>query len=445
MPDAKDSHWKAQLEGKLMESVRAAAKSASPKVVGAELDLQNKSIHVPTSDVLKAVERTAIRVAVLTAVRAVFPNARPMIVDARRPHPHRYTLHLPDPSPVLKPFRVDHAVTEVDVDLAALMSLRATYDLLRMHAGFADYVATFALGGVPAANYVTDAAFGEGRAPGNDAALTRLAELREKYHVFPGLNWDSPGVDAVTRLVCDWLDGLPPGASVLFFDTGTMGNGVRQIFNLVMAYVGSRHRVPLQKVYVLGVVDGHSAAQRTEREKVSSGAGQEVPIQIDYARVPKLVTEDCEELIGYESIRSLGLLQPVSANVMMKVLDEFGKPFSFVGGARTAAATLESLLRGGLPQVSGLQVGGAMIHESAIVSTVLATAFEREVTELRNAAELGLVEEPAYRATLEALTETYRRQIENYPKTAIKGGKKTKKKATKKRRAGRKGDDGRPR
>jgi hypothetical protein len=122
-----------------------------------------------------------------------------------------------------------------------------------------DVVVTFALGGVPALNFVTVSEF-ETLTSGVDSS-EHLQEMQQKYHVFPGLLWKMDA-ESPQQILTAWMDSLSGQKSALFFDTGTDGSGVREAVRILEAYVQDREHSPFSRITVLGVVDGDCEAQR---------------------------------------------------------------------------------------------------------------------------------------------------------------------------------------
>jgi hypothetical protein len=104
-----------------------------------------------------------------------------------------------------------------------------------------DVVVGFAMGGVPALTFVTVSEF-EASKSGRDNS-ERLNDMQEKYHVFPGLQWEMD-TESPQQILTTWMDSLLGRKSALFFDTGTYGNGVRETATILQAYVQNCEQHP---------------------------------------------------------------------------------------------------------------------------------------------------------------------------------------------------------
>src|SRR5262249_9363388 len=145
--------------------------------------------------------------------------------------------------------------------------------------------------------------------------------LRSKFHLFPGLNWS--GTDKEKTQLFDWLAARPSGSSVLLFDTGTSGNGVRQMANLVRNRVNRTVSLGPGKVRSIGVVEGSDWSERDSNEKIEAANGT-VNLLLTFERVPKMLTEDCQQLVGYTSLRREMMVKPLRSNAVVEVPDDDG-------------------------------------------------------------------------------------------------------------------------
>jgi hypothetical protein len=144
--------------------------------------------------------------------------------------------------------------------------------------------------------------------------------MQQKYHVFPGLlrKMESPSPE---QIFSSWLDSLSKPIRMLVFDTGTKGNGVREVFEILRAYAATRDESPFSHVSVLGIVDGHCEAQKLDYPPVFNRHGMQIDVGISYHHVDKVLTEDCAALAGYEALRTDGVVKPVSVSAVLKLLD----------------------------------------------------------------------------------------------------------------------------
>lgn len=402
--------WKIDLENRLMAKVRAVAKQSHPGVLDAELDLHHGVIRVTTSRMLPQCDRKIIQQNVLSAIQSEFHTDgigfQRLKINVRPPFSYPHTVHSLPLRNIVKPLGSPARVNELSIKVSDLQSLQEAYDTLRTHAHGNDYVVTCARGGMPAMNYM---AMGElERNKGVETEKT-LEGLKDKYHIFPGLAWATPTPDAKSAMAC-WLDGLPTGASLLFFDTGRMGNGPRAFFNfLVEEYIPSAEAQRPAKVTILGVVDETSTDQQPDIREVVNRAGEKTVVTIDYIRVPWVVTEDIEMLLGYELNVPEGLLQPVSGTMCVNLVDERGRNLLTLG-TTTAAAILSSWLRRESCHLERATATNSVAPaaSAAVLDAIFASGYEYEKTEIDTAAACGLITEARAQKLLTGLGRKYR-------------------------------------
>ena len=375
------NHWSSEFEALLKPAVDDAAKQVNAVVLSAALDLRNSVFRIAMDENTTIGQRTSIRESVRQQILKFYPHAKKLKVHVRLPYIYRFTPHL-QISPTAKAMPKFDEIEEFWLNLTALASLQKAYDTVLAESTDFDFVVTFALGGVPAANYITEKEDRKDRRSSIDVDA-RLERLQRKYHVFPGLNWQTSGIDTKKDLI-RWLTGLPKSSSVLFFDTGTEGNGPRQIHKLIKAYIQDDERVSISRVRVIGVVDGTSKDQKHQSEIVHVRSGEGVSLSIDYLRVKQVVTEDCQALLGYDSLRKFGLVQPVSTKAVLKITDVVS-----IFGANAAAPVLSHLL-GKLNRIGRSDVGGSDLHRKIVTDFILSESRENEQLRLEKAAELGL-------------------------------------------------------
>ena len=403
--------WKIELENRLMAKVRAVAKQSHPGVLGAELDLRHGIIRVNTSGMLPQSDRKAIQQKVLSAIQSELHtggvNFQQLKINVRPPFSYPHTVHSLPLQNIVKPLGPHERVHELSVKVGDLQSLQEAYDTMRSHAHGNDYVVTCARGGMPAMNYI---AMGELEQNKGVEIERTLEVLKDKYHIFPGLAWET-STPGAKRAMAHWLDGLPTGSSLLFFDTGRMGNGPRAFFNfLVEEYLPNAEAQRVAKVTILGVVDATSTDQRLDIREVTNRSGEKTMVGIDYIRVPWVVTEDIEMLLGYELIVPEGLLQPVSGTMCVNIVDEQGVNL-LTFGTTAAAAILGSWQRRQrrLPEQTGPTNSVAPETSVAVIDAIFVLGYEFEKAEIDTAAACGLITEALARKLLAGLGRKYRR------------------------------------
>jgi hypothetical protein len=397
----RNDDWKANLESRLTSRAAPAAKDANSQVLDVELDLRNRRLRVNTAEQLPLGVKKVIRRQVLAAIEKEFRTAgkgyESLRVDIRRPHSYPYTMHSVPVLGTPRQFNSSQKVCELSIKIAELNSLRAAYEQLRTRAKESDYVATCARGGLPAINYIaapehTTPQQVDSEQQINDGA--ELSRLRDKYNVFPGLNWKNPTI-AGKKSLAHWLDGLRPGTSLLFFDTGSKGNGARRFFNfIVKTYVPNASRLAISKFTVLGVVDERTTDQKEETFELVSSSGETSVITINYIHVDWVFTEDVALLLGYDLLVREELLQPVRGNVCAHLVDENGLS-KITLGTNMASAVLNRWLKSEPPVLAKTQPAQAQSTDtsSLVVDFVRANAYDLEKAEILAAAACGLIDQ----------------------------------------------------
>jgi len=423
---------KADLEKRLASTAAAAAKEANAKVLDVEFDLGNCVVRVNTAEQLPRQEKKVIRRQVLDAIAREFriPEKKyeSLKVDVRLRHPYPYTVHSVPIRRASSQFGAGEEVHEVSIKTGELKSLREAYEQLRTRAKESTYVVTCARGGLPAINYVAAPEHKgqrkiDGEQERNDSE--ELAELKEKYNVFPGLNWDTPALEA-KKALSKWLDRLKPGSSLLFFDTGSEGNGARRFFNFIVdEYVPKRAHPANLRFLVLGVVDESTKEQKEKTKELVSRSGEKSVITIDYIHVDWVFTEDAELLLGYDLFVHEALLQPAHGNVCAHLVDEKGRS-KITLGTTAASAVLNLWLKSKPPLPARTRTSEAQSTETSalIAEFVCANAYNLEKAEIQAAAACGLVDEKSALNLLKRARKKFALMFARLPKQIIRISKK---------------------
>jgi hypothetical protein len=388
--------WYSELEQKLVPIAFQAAGAVSSKVKYAQIEFENGSVAIviPFFDRLTADEWQAVEDAVRASLCGLVADTQRLKIRLRHEFRYLYTPHLErvrQTPNVLGPL---HDILHFPIPASALLGLRQVYELLYTKAKEVDFVATTALGGIPALTFLVRRLEDEEKPSDYNEWPDFFDSLRDKYHLFPGLNWS--GTDEEKNRLFEWLSQLPNGASVLLFDTGTSGNGVRQMANLIRERLADATSFGPTALMLIGVVDGTDLAQRESDEVVAKPGGR-VRLIVSFERVPRMLTEDCQQLLGYTSLRREMMLSPLSANAVMEITDEEGKVV-YSCGALGADSLLRSVIR-----MRGGSMGGDTDH-AAVMNEIISFAVAyisigKEYTMLRNAFEYGLID----RETAEAI------------------------------------------
>jgi hypothetical protein len=299
----------------------------------------------------------------------------------------KHTMHLKARTQAPRVFQSLQNLTMFKVAASEILGLRGVYDDLTSKSAAHDFIATCALGGVPGLLHIIESVEENERpedfnewAPFND-------RMRTRFHLFPGLLWsDTP---AESDQLFAWIQSLPSGCSVLLFDTGTDGNGVRRLCNCIRERVSVDENFGPARVTIIGVVDGRNERQVTEREKLKHASGQ-IEMTVDYHHGPKVLTEDCQQLLGYDSMRRELMYQSLHSNAVIELISDDGQQIQTVG-AMSGASALRRLIR-------QHPIGHATASDHTVdvnrflAGMILHASLKSEWEMLRNAVEYGLID-----------------------------------------------------
>lgn len=213
-----------------------------------------------------------------------------------------YTHHFPKPHKVKK-IRQGLSVVGRDILVsgkmqeviheASIKGLRAALDSLLDLTESADFVATFALGGIVPLHYITR------------KLEKRHVILPNKFHLFAGLNWRTRKYNVKARFL-NWLNGLPDRSHVLIFDTGAVGNAAGTIAKAVIDFYRDGGPQPNLVITVVVIAEESPMKDRPPRKIKSAKTGKSLDISTGFLRVPSNDFEDANFLQGYDSLRIEG-------------------------------------------------------------------------------------------------------------------------------------------
>jgi hypothetical protein len=394
--------WRQSIQRKIVEPVIAAVREIAPQLRDIELELDKRTIFISPPRKLAEAEWKLVRNAAEERIESTLGSVSPLKIRLRRPAVFGYTFHSPAAGVGQLPTTCED-ITEFTLDLKAIESLAAAYKVLWESSREFDLVITFALGGLPALNFVTWKDF-------NVQKLDDPTSLQGKYHLFPGLQWKMKP-ESPKQLLRTWLQSLSGGRTALFFDTGTEGNGVRETFNVLREHLENCDRSPFTRVVVLGLVDGSSPEQQSTQLLLRDRTGSPVQLDISYYRVEDVLTEDVAALAGYESLRTRGIVRPYSSSAVMHILDS-GRKISTIA-ASASGVVISLLIERKLQELRRGEMVDPELHDEVAGSFLLSAAFDRERSELQNAYEMGFVSSETHSEVMEFLTNKYRQRHKN--------------------------------
>jgi hypothetical protein len=408
-------NWRKKIELTVIKPVLAAVQSVTPDIQGVDFDLQNGAVIIDSPTVLIDDQWKRVQEIGEEKIRSIVGCTSPIRIRQLRRSTFAYTFHGPSDA-IRKRIRKFEEITEYNLELAAINSLAEAYSELIKRSKDYDVVVGFALGGVPALNFVTVSEF-EASKSGLDNSQ-QLNDMQEKYHVFPGLLWEMD-TESPRQILTFWMDSLAGRKSALFFDTGTDGNGVRETADILQAYVQNCEHSPFSRITVLGVVDGDCEAQHSVHLELHDRSGAPVPLDVSYHRVRNVFTEDCKALAGYESLRRAGMIQPYSTSVVLHIRDQ-GQTIKTVT-ARSSGALMNYLIKGKLEVLRQGKMEDPEFHDEISGAYLLSVECEQESSELRKAVELGLLSKAIYGPALRFLRSKYGAKYENEQSMRKKG------------------------
>lgn len=400
-------NWRKTIELRVLKPVLDAVRCVAPVIEGVTFDLQNEAVVIDSPTLLASQDWKRIQDIARKTIRSITHCNSPIrIVQPRRPY-LAYTFHGPSDT-IRKHIREFEGITEFTLDLSAIDSLAEAYAELIKRSKASDLVVGFALGGLPAMNFVTVSEFNVSRSVLDPSE--RLNEMQEKYHLFPGLQWEMTP-ESPQQVLTAWMDSVGGRKSALFFDTGTDGSGVRQIAAILSKYVVDRENSPFSRITVLGIVDGKRKAQRSVELELRDRSGALVLLDIAYLHVRNVITEDCKALAGYESIRSAGIIQPYSTSVVLHIHDE--RQTTTTVATPSSGALMNYLINKKIEVLRQGRMEDSELHNLIVGAYLLFGDRERDLGELRKAVELGLLPKQHYRTALRSLCAKYDRKFEN--------------------------------
>lgn len=210
----------------------------------------------------------------------------------------------------------------------------------------------------------------------------------KRFHLFPGLGWDKKL--EIPKLFGQWLECLPATHKVLIFDTGSKGNGPRAILNLLEEVIPQSQQLAVALISIVGIVDGTDNAQQEKVIELRSAAGRKTRVGIRYLRVPRVLSEDCEMLLGYDRNRELGYLLPLRDTAVFRLVDEQGRCLQ-IRGTDNASQTYQELMSAALVQPSGRGRPLTAEVEKAIVAQLIDMTGAIELHDLKGCYEMGLI------------------------------------------------------
>lgn len=456
-------NWRDAIDDRLDDRLLDAVARIMPDVQSVQLDFANELVRVVSPASPDPQQRHAVAAAILNVLEEAYPAVAARVhafrekqqaaADRRfaafgepadparraaavrypwetafvRPHTYPFTLHVANRPDRLKPFEKTHLLVTYDVPITSLKSLHDAYDAVLHEARPYDYIAAFALGGTPALIHVSQGLLAE-RHHNQRPSDAAIRQVQERCHLFQGLN--SAGGAAPQEAFVQWLKGISGPSSLFIFDTGSSGNGARQAFRLVRQSIRQASESFLRNVHVQAIVDREEAKQRRRRKRVVIGSnkglrrwfacllkyvpGAYVILEIDYLRVPRMLTEDCALLVGYDRNHDLGFIKPVKDIAVARLVNDDNDVLAVAGSL--AAGPMFADVMSHPSRLAALASDKALDQEGVLTAcAVLREAWRRESHDLSVAMRCGFFTVKEYGWYRRRLRRTFRAAIRFYP------------------------------
>lgn len=403
--------WYSALEEELLPMLRQAADSVSANVSFVEFDYVNADIRVITIHRVDQEERALIEQAIREQVSrcGLGTDCR---IHVTRPSQLTFTSQMTKRPHATRPFQTNGNVIRFDIDLEQLLALRDAEFRLRSEAEQAAVTVAFALGGTSTLIRLSQLEFEE-RSPRDPREVPAFVdELAKRYHLFPGLGWDKHL--EIPTLFRGWMESLPATHKVLIFDTGSKGNGPRAILNLLEDVIPESEQLAADSISIVGIVDGTDSAQQEKDIELVTGAGRKIGIQIRYLRVPRVLSEDCEILLGYNRNRALGYLLPLRDTAVFRLVDGQGQCLQ-IRGTNNASQTYQDLMSAALEQPSGRGQPLTADVEKAIVAQLIEVTADIESHDLQGCYEMGLIGRKDFERESAGIKPRFAAALARYP------------------------------
>jgi hypothetical protein len=365
-------NWRARIIGDLLPKAETAARGVCPEVLRVDFDWRNALFVVSVPESLD-VDDDEVDVAVH---RATGIHAS---LDAPPTFP--FTSHVRQTPGLVRHLALRGVDQPVRWDAGEIAGLRAGYDELAAKVTQFTTCATFALGGLPTLAYIA------GNLKPNppsteeemDRYLAAVEDLQRKFHVHEGLNWEVGNPTPVQRFH-HWLSTLQRDAPIIIIDTTFSGGGINQIVNRTLE-APARPAV----VEVHGLIDRSRTASPPPGRRESNSGGE---VRSFLHPVPRLITEDQAALVGYDSLRSTGGLEPVWGAGTVELHGD-GEILSVIGTSNLAH-TLGDLVHG-LPAVMSMDEDFTAASRYMALLTQLGNEEDRLKAGVRRALEEGII------------------------------------------------------
>ena len=332
----------------------------------------------------------------------------------KTPQVTAYTSHLAAFPQNVRPFDAPSHVVTFDLRLSHLFEFRDAETQVMAKAE-ALKVVTFALGGVSTMSRLSMAEFESLVLSHIHDGVAAADLVREKYHVFSGLNWRFKGIK---EAFIEWVRDISSDGRVLIFDTGTEGNGAREAFRLLNEELPKGNLRASLEFEIIGIVDGKNKASVHDDYVEVSQNDQLLATSVDYIKITNVLSEDFQRLIGYKRLGAQGFLLPLRDVGIARLVTDEGKVVQI-----TASDNIANVFQAYMTNAVGgperlTRKGREVLTEDverAMVEQAMETALNGEHLQLNSAWVTGLISDAQYTQLRDKMVKRYQEEFAAYP------------------------------
>lgn len=367
--------WKKRLDRDVLPCVQEALRQAGVPYQAMAMDYRNGVIRVLAEPESDAAQRKLLEATARHGIRQA-PSLyhRLGVVVKRSGYPYTVHVSFDEPSKLLS--SLESKIKLVTLKASELASLRQAFEQLATLIPGTDRVVTFALGGITALNYATHAVLSAMPQGAGQERAASHARLEQQCHLFGGISWQKHAPFNFNKeQFLDWLDHLPDLRRLLVFDTSFRGSAIDKLKKLFTEYAQARDRFPFALVDLVAVRESEDSIA-SEQLTLHPKLGQQVPLAVTYLTVPDLVTEDQNELVGYDALKQDDTFAAIGINALARVVDDAGKCVAISGGG-DVAGSVQRWLRNP-PRTQPLTPEEERTVKQAAVTQILENQRDRE-------------------------------------------------------------------
>ncbi len=408
-------HWMRALDEELVPLLSEVAQAVLGPNCRCELNLHTGDLRVVAAVRPTPEQARAVRQAVLARATQLRPGLNQCGVDVTTPHVTAYTSHLAAFPQDVRPFDAPSHVITFDLRLSHLFDFRDAEAKVAARADGALRVVAFALGGVSTLTRLSMAEF-------ESLALNPLREgvaasdlVGEKYHLFAGLNWRYQGIK---EGFIDWARGIQTDGRILIFDTGTHGNGAREAFRLLNERLPEGDLQADLEFEIIGIVDGDDPGSVHQEDASMSRNDRLFATTVEYIKIPNVLSEDFQRLVGYKRLSAHGYLRPLRDVGIARLINDEGRVVQ-ITASDNIADVFQAYMTNAVGGPARLARKGreALTDEveRAMVEQVMETAMMGELQQLHHAWVIGLLSDEQYTQLRDEIAKRYEDEFAAYP------------------------------